>query len=207
MDERRAKWEERYTSGPRPWDTGITPPEVVDFWKRRRVTTGQIALDLGCGTGTNVAWLAATGLTAIGVELSYTALQLAYQRRETLKPPARDRLRFVQGDVSRVPFFRLNACYILDIGCFHALPSDARIDYANGVAANLEPGGYFHLFAFDRLPEDADAPDARGVGENEVADLFAPELSVVEIIRGRPDHRPCRWYLLQKSLPEKFLPK
>lgn len=36
-----------------PWDTGITPPEVVATFAEGDLPPGP-ALDLGCGTGTNV---------------------------------------------------------------------------------------------------------------------------------------------------------
>ncbi|HRJ42099.1 MAG: class I SAM-dependent methyltransferase [Caldilineaceae bacterium] len=197
-NERRAAWEERYRAGPRPWDTGITPPEVVAFWQQQPTPPVGLAVDIGCGTGTNAAYLAGLGLSAIGADLSLTALLLAQQRRETLALPVQQRLHFAQADVSRLPFHNANAVYILDVGCFHALPIDARRDYAKGIVHNLAPGGHFHLYAFDRLPEEAGDPDARGFGETEVVDLFSPGLSVVEIIRARPDRKPCRWYLLRK---------
>ncbi len=197
-NERRATWEARYRSGPRPWDTGITPPEVVDFWQKHPHSPGALAVDIGCGTGTNAAYLAGLGLTAIGVDLSLTALLLGQQRRKSLPLPVQQRLHFVQADVSRLPFTRSHAVYIVDIGCFHALPANARFDYANGIFENLAPGGHFHLYAFDRSPEEESDPDARGLGESEVTDLFSPALSVVEIVRARPDRKPCRWYLLRK---------
>jgi len=204
-NDRRARWEERYRSGPRPWDTNITPPEVVDFW--RKMTPDRwgdaphlsgVAVDIGCGTGTNAVYLAGLGLTTVGVDLSRTALHLAQDRRKGLAPPIRQRLHFAQADGSCLPFAALNALYVLDIGCFHAIPAATRFDYANGVIGNLAPGGYFHLYAFDLVPEEADATDPRGLGEKEIEDIFTPALSVVEIIRARPDRRPCRWYLLRK---------
>lgn len=196
-NKRRAAWEARYRSGPRPWDTGITPPEVVEFWQKHSPAPDALALDIGCGTGTNAAYLAGLGFRAIGVDLSLTALILGQQRRNTLHRPVQQRLHFAQADVSQLPFTNANAVYMLDIGCFHAIPSNARRDYANGVIRNLAPGGHFHLYAFDKLPEESADPDARGMGETEVFDLFTPALSVVEIIRARPDRRPCRWYLLR----------
>ena len=207
-NERRATWEERYRNGPRPWDTGITPPEVVEFWQKRptpdrwaadNAHLSGVALDIGCGTGTNAAYLAGQGLHAVGVELALNALLLAQQRRDGLPPSVQQRLHFVQADVTRLPFTDANAVYILDVGCFHALPAFARFDYAKVISQNLAPGGHFHLYAFDRLPEESADPDARGFGETEVVELFTPALSVVEIIRARPDRRPCRWYLLRKG--------
>ncbi|MBX3052206.1 MAG: class I SAM-dependent methyltransferase [Caldilineaceae bacterium] len=198
-NERRAEWEARYRDGPRPWDTGITPPEVVAFWQEQPPRPQGLCIDIGCGTGTNAAYLAGLGLTAVGVDLSLNALALSQQRRETLPPAVRQRLNFAQADVSRLPFQKANAVYMLDIGCFHAIPGDARRDYANGVVQNLAAGGHFHLYAFDKLPEEKADPDARGLGETEVIDLFTPALSVVDIVRARPDRRPCRWYLLRKD--------
>jgi len=197
-NERRATWEERYRSGPRPWDTNITPPEVVDFWANGHLPPRGLTVDIGCGTGTNAAYLAGLGLSAVGVDLSLNALLLAGQRRKTLSPPIQQRLHFAQADVSQLPFADANAVYILDVGCFHALPRPLRRDYTDGIVRNLAPGGYFHLYAFDRLPDES-GEDARGFDETEVVDLFAPALSVVEIIRARPDRRPCRWYLLRKA--------
>ena len=46
---RRIFFELRYLLGDVPWDTGVSPPELLDFLDRH--PPGR-ALDLGCGTGT-----------------------------------------------------------------------------------------------------------------------------------------------------------
>jgi hypothetical protein len=43
----------RYLLGQPPWDTKVTPPEVVELVEGEGLPFGR-ALDLGCGTGTNV---------------------------------------------------------------------------------------------------------------------------------------------------------
>ncbi|MEZ4583195.1 MAG: hypothetical protein R3A10_16430 [Caldilineaceae bacterium] len=66
--------------------------------------------------------------------------------------PKSARMAFVQADVSTLPFHGLGAAYILDIGCFHAVHPDFRRDaYAAQVTGNLAPGGYYQLYAFDRI--------------------------------------------------------
>ncbi len=197
----RLHWEDRYHAGPTPWDTRITPPEVVAFWASGRLPHHGMALDLGCGTATNLAYLASLGLTAVGVELAGNALTRGRERLAQEQPALLSRIHLVQGDVAHVPFYALNARYILDIGCFHALSFADRPDYVQGVVNNLAPGGYYHLFAFDLLPEADRDPTKppRGVAENEIVERFAPSLPVVEITRARPDRQPCRWYLLQKK--------
>lgn len=198
----RQQWEEQYRSGPTPWDTRITPPEVVQFWQNQPVPAGGVALDLGCGPGTNIAYLAGLGLTAIGFDLAGNALLTAQQRLHSEHPALLPRIQLVQADVTALPAQCAGACYMLDIGCLHGLPPECRHDYAQCVIRNLAPGGHYHLFAFDLLPEAERPPDkpARGMGEDEVEQLFAPHLMVVEIQRGRPDRQACRWYLLRKQL-------
>ncbi len=195
----RSRFEQYYAEGNTPWDTRETPPEVHRFWAGRgAVETGR-ALDLGCGPGTNVAFLARRGLHTVGVDYVLAPLHTA-QRRLAKAPDAAARAAFVLADVTRLPFSGLGARYILDVGCLHGIPPEARQGYVQGVVENLAPGGHYHLYAFDRVPELEQEPDRiRGMTENEVAERFAPWLEVVTIERARPDRHPCRWYLLQRK--------
>jgi SAM-dependent methyltransferase len=199
------EWDTKYRSGPTPWDTRITPPEVKSFWASGRISlknkpsserdaaTVRCALDLGCGPGTNAAYLAGLGLRVVGVEVSGVALTTARSRH--IHAMASGRLAFIQADVARLPFCRAHADYILDIGCLHGLSLELRNAYARNVIAALRPGGYYHLYAFDRQPEQN---DTRGLASGELEVLFTSELKVIEAIEARPDMRPCHWYLLQK---------
>jgi SAM-dependent methyltransferase len=195
----RQRWDARYGEGVLPWDTQITPPEVVDFWRQARLAPQGLAVDLGCGPGTNVRYLATLGLAVIGVEIASAPLIMARQRLARFAPEAMARAYLLCADVSRLPFHGLNANYVLDIGCFHSLPRSLRPGYANSVIANLAPGGFYHLYAFDTdlaIPEPPSGPV--GVDEGEIAQSFAPHLQIVEEVVARPDRRPCRWYLLQR---------
>jgi SAM-dependent methyltransferase len=200
----RSHWESRYADGFLPWDTRVTPPEVVDFWKSRRIDVGSHsnarALDLGCGTGTNVAYLAELGLHTIGVELSGNGLSIACERIAHLPLAQQARISLVQGSVGRLPLRKMDACYALDVGCFHAIPLEDRAGYAADVASNLSPGGYYQLYGFDWIDERADDPTKlpRGLRKTEVRDLFSSQMDVVQIIRAEANPHPCRWYLLQK---------
>ncbi len=202
----RLAWEQQYQVGPKPWDTGITPPEVAAFWSSGRLAPAGLAIDIGCGPGTNVAYLARLGLRVLGIDLAGSALALAADRLRAKHAHLLPSMHFVQSDVACWPLQQANAVYMLDIGCLHGLPTALRAGYAAGVKANLAPGGYYQLYAFDCLAELVDDPakQYRGMGEAEVQTLFGPTLTLVEVIRARPDRYPCRWYLLQKTneLPE-----
>ncbi len=191
-------WEKEYQSGQTPWDSGITPPEVVEFWSSKRLPAQGVALDLGCGTATNVAYLAGLGLTAIGVEHAPTALLRGQQRLR--ERDLGKRAHLIQGNVTALPFSQLGGCYMLDIGCFHGLYPEMRDNYVAGVVDNLAAGGIYHLYAFDRVDALRNDPERahRGVEENEIVERFQPWLQVVEIVRARPDRYPCRWYLLRR---------
>lgn len=195
----RQRWEARYSEGFTPWDTQITPPEVVDFWQSERLTPDGLALDLGCGPGTNVRYLASLGLHVIGVEIANAPLVTARQRFEQHAPHLLHQAHFVCSDVCLLPFQDIKAKYILDVGCYHSLPRAMRPHYVHSVVNNLAPGGYFQLYAFDTDPENPDpASGPVGVDEHEITQRFTPHLHLVEENIARPDRRPCRWYLLKR---------
>ena len=196
----RARWENHYAGGHTPWDTQITPPEVEAFWASGRLPPAGLALDVGCGPGTNVLYLARLGLLAVGFDVAAQAVLTGRQRLLARSPHLAARACFVQADVTALPLHGCGAAYILDLGCSHGLPPDLRAALAEAVIANLRPGGYYHLYAFDHVPRPEAEGEERtmGMGEDEVAERFAPHLEVVEITRARPDRYPCRWYLLRK---------
>jgi len=58
-----------YLLGIKPWDSGIPPPELVEYVEGgSRLAFGRV-LDFGCGIGINVVYLARNGWEAIGVDL------------------------------------------------------------------------------------------------------------------------------------------
>lgn len=201
MNGLRTRWEDHYASGHTPWDTQITPPEVVAFWASGRLPPVGLALDVGCGPGTNVLYLAGLGLRAVGFDIALQAVSTGRARLLARAPHLVAHAALVQADVTALPLAGCGADYILDLGCSHGLPPALRDVFAAGVAANLRPGGYYHLYAFDQVPRpEAEAADSyMGMGADEVAERFAPQLEVVEITRAEPDRYPCRWYLLRKK--------
>ncbi|WP_369207030.1 class I SAM-dependent methyltransferase [Streptomyces sp. PU-14G] len=68
-----AFWEERYRSSERLWSGDPNPLLVREV---DALEPGS-ALDLGCGEGSDVLWLASRGWRATGVDISSTALERA----------------------------------------------------------------------------------------------------------------------------------
>lgn len=123
-----------------PWDTGVTPPEVVAFVQSH--PPGR-ALDLGCGTGTNVIYLAQRGWLATGVDFVGRAIRQA--RRKARQ--AGVQVDFRQGDVTRLEGLIGPFDLVLDIGCFHALPADGKAAYLENLLRLLAPNGTYLLYA------------------------------------------------------------
>src|SRR5438034_11225343 len=75
-------WDLFYLFGWTPWDSGITPPEIVSLVEGGRIPPGR-ALDMGCGTGTNVIYLSRHGFEATGVDISGRAIARARRKLST----------------------------------------------------------------------------------------------------------------------------
>ncbi len=83
------------------WDIGPRA-ELVELVKSGRLSPETLppgrAVDLGCGTGANVVFMAEHGFEATGVDFSAGALSKA--ERAAMASPARDRIKLVRGDLT-----------------------------------------------------------------------------------------------------------
>jgi SAM-dependent methyltransferase len=126
-----------------PWDSGIVPPEVVDFIASHE--PGR-ALDLGCGSGTSSLALAHAGWRVTGVDFAARAIRIAKQKAKI----KRLAVEFRVGDVTRLPdsLFSAPCDLVLDIGCFHGLSTDGKSTYIGQLPRLLAPNGTWMLYGF-----------------------------------------------------------
>jgi SAM-dependent methyltransferase len=124
-----------------PWDTGISPPELIAFIESH--PPGR-ALDLGCGTGTNVITLSKAGWEAVGVDFVGKAVRKARQKARKAGIQA----KFYIDDVTHLNKIEGNFDLILDMGCFHSLPAEDRRAYIINLERLLAPQGTYLLYAF-----------------------------------------------------------
>ncbi|MGB8252933.1 MAG: class I SAM-dependent methyltransferase, partial [Anaerolineaceae bacterium] len=129
---RRLYYALSYLGSP-PWDTGISPPELLAFIETH--PPGR-ALDLGCGTGTNLETLVEHGWQVSGADFSRRAVRLARRR---LKLSGKN-MNVFQGDVSQELAVEGKFDLILDIGCYHDLSPADRIGYLSNIIKRLAPG-------------------------------------------------------------------
>jgi SAM-dependent methyltransferase len=188
---RRLSYALAYSTGRTPWDTGVTPPEVVDLIEGADALAVGRALDLGCGTGTNLAYLAEHGWDATGVEADRLAFEAARDRLGAV-----DGARALRGDVTRLDRLPVDGMFdlVLDIGCFHSVAPGRRDAYASGVVARTHPGALLFVFAFARRR----GPTPIGVTTREMRDRFAPSFEPVGRIAGTQPPG-AGWYLLRRT--------
>jgi SAM-dependent methyltransferase len=183
---RKVFFELSYLGSPR-WDTGVSPPELLRFIDEH--LPGR-ALDLGCGTGTNLVTLARAGWDATGVDFSRLAVRFARRKIRRMGAQA----AVVRDDVTRLRRVSGKFDLVLDMGCFHGL-ADPQLDgYAQGIERCLSDRGTFLLFVYFRKP-DAGPP---GTTEDLLAKAFAHlDLSHREEGKER-DSRGAAWLWYRK---------
>lgn len=176
--------------GDPPWDTGISPPELMEFIENH--APGR-ALDLGCGSGTNVITLAQHGWQATGVDFIHRPIRQA--RRKAKK--AGVSVDFHVGNVVRLTSISGSYDLILDIGCFHSLSTQSRRDYVENIDRLLDAQGTYLLYAFLKQAKD----ETNGLEQSDLS-LLERHLYLVHrqdgTERGR---RPSAWFTYQKHAP------
>lgn len=189
-----------YWRGIKPWDTGVTPPELVRTIEGdgpERLAPGR-ALDLGCGTGTNAIYLARHGWDVVGIDFASPAIARA-RGRATRAGSLAGAVRFLRGDVTRLGTLTPGGPFdlVFDLGCLHGLAPEERARYARGVANVTGSGACLLLYAFG--PTRIRGRSA-GLTEDGVRELFAPEWELERVEHGmdRGD-RSSSWYWLRRT--------
>jgi len=171
-----------------PWDTGISPPELFEFIKNH--PPGR-AIDLGCGTGTNVLTLAQAGWNVTGVDFAPRAIQLARQKLKQSKVQA----KLLVKDATKLSRITGPFDFALDLGCFHGISKEGRMKYLGQLDRILAPSGFWLLYAF---LSPGTPRSGHGLAEAEI-DLLSARFSLCSRKNGFDKReRPSAWFLFQK---------
>lgn len=184
---RRAQFELRYLLGRAPWDTGVSPPELLAFLDAN--PAGR-ALDLGCGTGTNVVTLGQRGWDVTGVDFSARAIGAARARARAAGLAADLR----RGDVTDLANIEGPFDMILDIGCFHRLGSVAQARYAGNLDRLQGRRGTFLLYAFVADP----TTPSELLSVDQTAARFAPQLALRAVQLGSDRRHASAWFTFMR---------
>jgi SAM-dependent methyltransferase len=181
---RRLTFNASYFFKPR-WDTGIPAPEVIRFVQGK--TPGN-AIDIGCGTGTNVLYLAQQNWTVTGFDYAPLAIQAA---RRKLKHYS---ATLLVADVTKLVGLNLPGPYDLglDMGCFHSLSAIDREAYVQGLEKWLKHKGVYMVYAFQPSTDNE-----RGVSKEEMIGYFKNKFVLINYEQGRG--RPSAWYYFERK--------
>ena len=115
------------------WHVSSSSPELVAAEAEGQLGTPGIAVDLGCGRGSELAYLVGRGWAGFGVDLLITPLARAVELHQEVT--------FVQADATRLPFRTSTVDLLLDRGCFHYLDAPGRARYVREEGRVLRLGG------------------------------------------------------------------
>jgi len=173
-----------------PWDSGISPPELHAFLESH--PPGR-ALDLGCGTGTNLLTLRQQGWEVTGIDFVPQAIRQA--RRKARK--AGLQVHLIAGDVSNAGLYQGDYDLILDMGCYHTLNPTQRAKYRANIGNHLSPQGTFMLYGFL-------AEDRAGISEEDVT-AFEQDLLLEKRVNSTDHSGPASawfWFKAKGTMPE-----
>jgi 2-polyprenyl-3-methyl-5-hydroxy-6-metoxy-1,4-benzoquinol methylase len=151
------------------WDTGVSPQELLNFIAAH--PPGR-AMDLGCGTGTNAITLAKSGWKVTGVDFARRAIRIAEKKA---------RQNGVEVDFHLEDVTHLNSVsgtfdLILDMGCFHSLPSRDRPKYIANIDRFLSTKGTYLLYVFFKKRLEDTGP---GVTEGDIT-VLSQTLKIID---------------------------
>ncbi len=173
-----------------PWYSPRPSPWLVAAVRRRWIPSGSRVLDVGCGSGSNVLWLAKRGYRASGVDIAPTVVAIARERVRQAGVAAELRV----ANATALPFASGAFGAVIDSGCFHSLPRRSRDRYAQEVYRVLRPHSPFLLTWIPREVRTRTGPPHRP-SLAEVASVFEPGFVFAAVERFDPGS-PGGWLVL-----------
>ncbi|MDV7242927.1 MULTISPECIES: class I SAM-dependent methyltransferase [Rhodococcus] len=176
-------WDERYSSTGAVW-SGNPNQRLVE--QTATLTPGR-ALDVGCGEGADVIWLASNGWDATGVDVSTVALERAAAQAAEAGAAIADHTTWQQVDIRS--WEPPTGQFDLVSAQFMQLPEPARGELHRRLAAAVRPGG--HLLIVGHHPTDMHA----SVGRPDVPDIMFTAEQVAAVLD------PENWEILACAAP------
>ena len=164
-EDARMRFENLYERRP-TWEIDRPQPAIADLVKRG--CFGPRVLDMGCGTGEHALLLAAAGHEVWGLDVSPTALGMAWGKARAAGI-ALASLHLCRGDALALPWKDLRVDTVLDSMLFHSLTNEQMGVYQEQLARVLVGGTLFLLCYSEHEPGD-DGP--RRVQLREIEEQF-----------------------------------
>lgn len=140
IEQNIAAWEALYSQNPR-WNR-YPSEELAGFIARRfPQPTGLSALEIGCGPGTNLWFLAREGFGISGIDGSATAISAARNRLSAENLPTTSDLRI--GNFALLPWAESSFDVVIDIQSITHNTTPVIESVVDEIRRVLKPGGWF----------------------------------------------------------------
>ena len=169
-----------------PWSIGAPQPEIAALIDAGKVH-GDV-LDAGCGEAATALTLAERGFTAVGLDMSPTAIELARAEAATR---GLDNVTFEVADISAFTGYDGRFGTIIDSTLFHSMPVELRDGYQQSIVRAAAPGASYFVLVFDAAAVPAGGP-INAVTAEELRDVVGKYWQIDEI-------RPAR---IHANLPD-----
>ena len=156
-----------------PWDTGRPQPAIV-----KQAEAGQIrgsVLDVGCGTGENVLYLATRGHEAWGIDF----VPVAIDRAKTKAVERRINAHFIVGNALELGTLGRQFDTVIDCGLFHTFVDEDRPIFVRSLTEVLRTGGSLYLLCFSDEQPGTEGP--RRISQQEIRGTFHQGWDVKQI--------------------------
>ncbi|HEX4128898.1 MAG TPA: class I SAM-dependent methyltransferase [Pirellulales bacterium] len=160
----RELFEQMY-EGQAPWDTGRPQPAFVKLEAAGEIR-GSV-LDVGCGTGEHVLYLASKGHEAWGIDYVPLAIERAKRKAADRKITA----NFLVANALELAKLARQFDTVIDSGLFHTFSDEERPAFVRGLADVVRRGGLLHILCFSDQEPGTEGP--RRVAQQEIRDAFA----------------------------------
>jgi len=147
-----------------PWDTGRPQPAIITLAEAGQIR-GRV-LDVGCGTGENLLYLAARGHEAWGLDFVPVAIERAKAKATQRGIDA----QFIVGNALELMKLGRQFDTVIDCGLFHTFADEDRPVFIQGLAKVLGPGGLLHILCFSDEEPGSEGPSR--ISQQEIRDAF-----------------------------------
>lgn len=172
-----------------PWSIGAPQPEIAAVIEAGKVH-GEV-LDAGCGEAATALALAERGFTAVGLDQSPTAIEMA--RAEAARRDLGN-VTFEVADISSFDGYDGRFGTVIDSTLFHSMPVELREGYQQSIVRASAPGASYFVLVFDAAAVPAGGP-INAVTAEELRDVVGKYWHIDEI-------RPAR---IHANLPDEVL--
>lgn len=157
-------FDEAYAGRP-PWDIGHPQREFVLLAESGAIR-GSV-LDVGCGTGEHVIYLAGLGHESWGIDASHAAIMKAKKKAEQRHV----KVNFLVRNALDLQGLGRRFDSVIDCGLFHVFSDQERSLFANNLYAALKHSGTYLMLCFsDKEPKDWGGP--RRISQKEIKETF-----------------------------------